>query len=53
LARLWGKQKPSIVPAYKGPDMYHILKNNQKKLLTIFAAGLMVVFIIPPDVSHF
>lgn len=33
--------------------MYHLLKNNQKKLLTIFAAALMVVFIIPPAVSHF
>ncbi len=50
---MWGPGNALIVLLQQGYDMYHLLKQNQKKILTIFAAGLMVVFIIPPAVSHF
>ncbi|MDB5304372.1 MAG: hypothetical protein JWM97_1921 [Phycisphaerales bacterium] len=32
--------------------MYHVIKKNQKKLLAIFAAALMVVFILPTGMKN-
>jgi hypothetical protein len=33
--------------------MYKYLQKNQKKILAVFAAGLMIVFILPAGMSHF
>ncbi|MDB5329993.1 MAG: hypothetical protein JWP03_1144 [Phycisphaerales bacterium] len=32
--------------------MYYLIKKNQKKLLAIFAAGLMIVFILPAGLKN-
>jgi hypothetical protein len=32
--------------------MYYIIKKNQKKLLALFAAGLMIVFILPAGLKN-